>query len=175
MLSVNQLSAAGMTYASDEKWRPFNCFFSRVGLRTYQHSWYLLSPTCLRGVWRYNCTFVIGNRGPREILLAYLIFIYLRFKLRDLYCSPDINRVIKSARMRRAVAYGTYGEGRGAHRVLVGKSKEKRPLGRPRCRWEGNIIVGFSRNRVGVDWIDLVEDRDIWRAVVNTVMNLQIP
>jgi len=48
------------------------------------------------------------------------------------------------------------GEERGAHRVLVGKPEEKRPLGRLRFRWDGNIKVGSSRNRMGVDWIDLV-------------------
>jgi len=56
-------------------------------------------------------------------------------------------------------------EGRGAHRVLFGKPEEKRPLGRSRCRWDGNIKVGSSRNRLELDWIDLVEDRDNWRAM----------
>ena len=63
------------------------------------------------------------------------------------------------------------GEGRGVHRVLVGKPEGKRPLGRPRRRWEDNIQeVGCG----GMDWIELAEDRDRWRALANAVMNLWV-
>jgi hypothetical protein len=68
------------------------------------------------------------------------------------------------------------GEGRGVHRVLVGKSEAKRPLGRPRHRWEDNIKMDFQE--VGGscgDWMELVQDRDRWRALVNTVMKLRVP
>ena len=60
-------------------------------------------------------------------------------QLNDLYCSPNILRVIKSRRMRWAVHVVSMGEERGAYRVLVGKPEGKRPLGRPRRRWLGNI------------------------------------
>ena len=67
------------------------------------------------------------------------------------------------------------GEGRGVHRVLVGKPEGKRPLGRPRRRWEDNIKMDFREVRGGGDWMELAQDRDRWRALVNTVMNLRVP
>jgi hypothetical protein len=68
------------------------------------------------------------------------------------------------------------GERRGAYRILVGKPEGRRPLGRPRRRWEDNIKLIFERlGGGGVDWIDLAQDRDRWRALVYTVMNLRIP
>jgi hypothetical protein len=68
------------------------------------------------------------------------------------------------------------GEKRNAYRILVGKSGGKRPLGRPRCRWEDNIKMDLREiGWGGMDWKDLAQDRDQWRAVVNTVMNLRVP
>ena len=68
------------------------------------------------------------------------------------------------------------GEGRGVHRVLVGKPQGKRPLGRPRHRWEDNIKVDLQDVGGGCeDWMELAEDWDRWRAVVGTVMNLGVP
>jgi hypothetical protein len=68
------------------------------------------------------------------------------------------------------------GEVRGAYNILVGRPEGRRPLGRPRRRWEDNIQmylweIGF----VDVDWIDFAQDRDRWQALVNTVMNLRVP
>ena len=68
------------------------------------------------------------------------------------------------------------GEGRGVHRVLVGKPEGKRPLGRPSCRWENNIKVDLQ----GVggscgDWMELSQDRERWRALLSTVMNFGVP
>jgi hypothetical protein len=68
------------------------------------------------------------------------------------------------------------GEKRNTYRLLVGRSEEKRPLGRPRRRWVDNIRmdlgeVGWS----GVDWIGLAQDRNRWRALVNSVLNLRVP
>jgi hypothetical protein len=67
-------------------------------------------------------------------------------------------------------------EKRNAYRILVGKPEGKRPLGRPRRRWEDNIRIDLREiGWGGMDWIDLAQDRDQWRALVNTVMNLRVP
>jgi hypothetical protein len=66
-------------------------------------------------------------------------------------------------------------EGRGVYRVLVGKPVGKRPLGRPRGRWEDNIKADLQEvGCVGMDWIELAKDRDRWRTLVNAVMNLRV-
>jgi hypothetical protein len=68
------------------------------------------------------------------------------------------------------------GEVRGAYNILVGRPEGRRPLGRPRCRWEDNIKMDLWEIWFGgVDWIHLAQDRDIWLALVNTVMNLVVP
>ena len=67
------------------------------------------------------------------------------------------------------------GEGRDVHRVLVTKPEGKRPLGRPRRRWEGNIKMNLREVGGGGDWIELAQDRDRGRALVNTVMNFRVP
>jgi hypothetical protein len=65
---------------------------------------------------------------------------------------------------------------RGAYRALVGKPEGRRPLGRPRRGWVDNIKMDLREvGWGGMDWIELAEDRDSWRALVNTVMNLQVP
>jgi hypothetical protein len=64
----------------------------------------------------------------------------------------------------------------GVHSVLVGKAEGKRPLGRPRRRWEDNIKMNFQEVGVGCgDWINLVQDRDRWLAIVSAVKNLRFP
>jgi hypothetical protein len=73
-------------------------------------------------------------------------------------------------------ACGTYGERRGVYRVLVGKPKGKRPLGRHRRRWEDNIKMDLQEVGCGgMDWIELAQDRDRWWALVNVVMNFRVP
>jgi hypothetical protein len=73
-------------------------------------------------------------------------------------------------------ACSTHGEKRNAYRILAGKPERKRPLGRPRRRWEDNIRMDLREiGWDGMDWIDLPQDRDQWRAVVTTVMNLRVP
>ena len=97
-------------------------------------------------------------------------------ELSDLYSLPNIVRVVISRRMRWAGHVARLGEGRGVHRVLVGKPEGKRPLGRPRRRWEDNIKMYLQE--VGgdcEDWMELAQDRDRWRALVSTVMNLRVP
>jgi hypothetical protein len=84
--------------------------------------------------------------------------------------------VVKSRRMRWAGHVARMGEGRGVHRVLVGKPEGKRPLGRPRHRWEDNIKRDLQE--VGGDcgdWMERAQDRDRRRTLVNTVMNFRVP
>ena len=97
-------------------------------------------------------------------------------ELSDLYSLPNIVRVVKSRRMRWAGHVARMGEGRGVDRALVGNPEGKRPLGRPRRRWEDNIKMHLQE--VGGacgDWMELAQDRDRWRAFVSTVMNLGVP
>ena len=96
-------------------------------------------------------------------------------ELRDLYSLPNIVRVLKSRRMRWAGHMARMGEGRGVHRVLVRKPEGKRPLGRPRRRWEDKIKMDLQEVGGGGDWMELAQDRDRWRALVNTVGNLRVP
>jgi hypothetical protein len=97
-------------------------------------------------------------------------------ELNYLYCSPNIVRVIKSTRMRWAAHVARTGERRGMHRVLVGKSEGKRPPGRHRRRSEDNIKMGLQEVGCGgTDWIELAQDRERWRALVNAVKNILFP
>ena len=97
-------------------------------------------------------------------------------ELSDLYAFPYILRVVKWRRMRWAGHVARMGEGRGVHRVLIGKPEGKSPLGGPRRRWEDNIKMDIQE--VGGccgDWMELAQDRDRWRALVSTVRNLRVP
>jgi ribosomal protein L10 len=98
-------------------------------------------------------------------------------ELHDLYSSPNIVRVIKSRRVRWAGHVARMGEGSGeVFRVLIGRPEGKRPLERPRRRWEDNIKVDLREIGIdGANWIRLAQDRVQWRAFVNTVMNLLVP
>jgi hypothetical protein len=89
---------------------------------------------------------------------------------------PSIVRVVKSRRMSWAGHVAHMGEGRGVHRFLVRKPEGKRPLGRPRRRWENNIKM--DHQEVGGScgyWMELAQDRDRWRALVGTVRNHGVP
>jgi hypothetical protein len=97
-------------------------------------------------------------------------------ELRNLYSSPSIIRRIKSRRMRWAEHVARMGEKRIARRIKVGTPEGKRQLGRRRHRWVHNIEMDLREIEwVDMDWIDLAQDRDQWRALVNTVMNLRVP
>jgi hypothetical protein len=86
-------------------------------------------------------------------------------ELHNLYSSPSIIRMIKPRRMRRAGHIAQKREKRNTYRILVGKPEGKSPLGRPRRMWVDNIQMDLR--------IDLAQDRDQWRALANTVMNLR--
>jgi hypothetical protein len=97
-------------------------------------------------------------------------------ELHDLYSSPSIVRVIKARRMKWAGHVEGMGEVRGAYNILFGRPEGRRPLGRPRRRWEDNIKMDLREIGFGdMDWINMAQDKDRWRAVVNTVMNLRVP
>jgi hypothetical protein len=97
-------------------------------------------------------------------------------ELNDLYSSPNIIRVIKSRRLRWAGYVARMEEERGAYRILVGRPEGRRPLGRHRRRWEDNIKMDIREVRwKDMNWIDLAQDRDRWRALVNAVMNIRVP
>ena len=97
-------------------------------------------------------------------------------ELNSLYSLPNIVRVIKSRRMRWAGHVALMEEGRGVHKVLAGKPEGKRPLGRPRRRWEDNIKMDLQEVGRGCgNWMALAKDRDRWQALVSAVMNFRVP
>jgi hypothetical protein len=97
-------------------------------------------------------------------------------ELHSLYSSPNIVRVIKSRRMKWAGHVARMGEGRCLYRVLVGRPEGKRPLGRPRRRWEDNIKTNLREIGIdGANWIQLAQGRVQWWDFVSTMMNLRVP
>ena len=97
-------------------------------------------------------------------------------ELNYLYCPLNIVRVIKSRRMRWAEHVAQMEERKGVYRVMVGKTEWKSLFGRPRCRWKDNIKIDLQEVGCGgMAWIELAQDRNSWRALVNAVMNLQVP
>jgi hypothetical protein len=98
-------------------------------------------------------------------------------ELHDLYTLPSIIRIIKARRRRRWAGHvARMGEKKNAYMLLVGKPEGRRPLGRPRRAWLDNIRMDLVEVGWGaVDWIDLPQDRDRWRALVNSVSNLRVP
>jgi hypothetical protein len=96
-------------------------------------------------------------------------------ELHNLYSSPDTIRQVKSRRMRWAGHVARMGEERKLYKVLVGKPEGRRPLGRPKRRWENGYRMDLREIDLwGVDWIRLAQNRDRWRAVVSAVMNLWV-
>ena len=97
-------------------------------------------------------------------------------ELHGLCHSPSIFMVIKSGRLRWAGHVARMEEGRTAFEILTGKPTGKRPLGRPRRRWEDNIRMDFEEIGINAgNWIDSAQDRDYWKALVNATLNLRVP
>jgi hypothetical protein len=96
-------------------------------------------------------------------------------EIHDLNSSPSIIRIIKARRMGWAGYVAPMGEKRNAYRLLVGKPEGRRPLGRPGRRWVDNIRMDLGEMGWGdVDWIGLAQDRDRWRALVNSALNRRV-
>jgi hypothetical protein len=94
-------------------------------------------------------------------------------KFNDPYSSPNIIRVIKSRRIRWAGHVARMGKS-GVYRILVVRPEGRRESGRPRRTWEDNIKMGLQEVGWGMDWIELVQDRDRWRTLVNAVTNHRV-
>ena len=149
----------------------------------------IILPVLLYGCETWSLTFreehrlwVFENRvlrrisGPRRGEVTGVWRKWHNEEVNDLYTSANIVQVIKSRRMRWVGHVAHMGERRGIYRVLVGKPEGKRPLGKPRHRWECNIKMHLQEVGCGsLDWIKLFQYRDRWQALVNTVMNLRIP
>ena len=117
-----------------------------------------------------------GIFGPRRNEVTEEWRRFHNEELNDLYCSPNIVRVIKSRRMRWAGHVACMGEERVVYRVLVGKPEGRRPLGRPGRRWADNIRMDLQEVGCGyMDWIGLAQDRDRWWTLVGAVTNLRVP
>jgi hypothetical protein len=127
-----------------------------------------------------NNNFVIGTVFSFSSILVIINAECSTVKLHseelyNLYLSPDIIRHIKSRQMRWAGHVARMKEERKLFKVLVGKHEGKRPLGRPRRRWQDGISMYLREIGLGgVDWIRLAQDRDQWQAVVSAVMNLWV-
>ena len=97
-------------------------------------------------------------------------------ELHSLYSSRNIIRVIKSRRFRWAGYVARMEQGRSGFKILTGKPTGKRPLGRPRHRWEENIRIGLKEIGINMrNWVDSAQNRDYWRAVVNVALYLWVP
>jgi hypothetical protein len=96
-------------------------------------------------------------------------------ELRNLYAPLNVVRVITSRMMSWAGHVAHTGEMRNSYNILAGKPKRKRPVGRPKCRWEDNIRMDITETGCeGVDWMHLAQDRNQWQVLVNTVINIEI-
>ena len=95
-------------------------------------------------------------------------------ELHSLYRSSNIVRVIKSKRLRWTGHVTRMEESRSALKILTGKPTGKRPLWRPKHRWEDNIRMDLKEIGINMIWIDSTQDRDYWRGLVNVALNLRV-
>ena len=121
-------------------------------------------------------TFDRGDFLHNDTYCLRIVNIVGFFSSRELVRSPNIVRVIKSRRLRWAGYVTRMEESRSAFKILTGKPTEKRPLGRPRRRWEDNIRMDLEG--IGIkagNWVDSAQDRDYCRALVNAALDLRVP
>ena len=136
--------------------------FTYCSYRKHVSIYHLYDNVPLLGMYALNCTPVIKNKDLNGLYSS-------------LYSSPKIVRVIKSRR-RWAGHAARMEEGKVLHKVLVEKLEGKRPLGRPRCRWEDNTKIDVQEGGRGCgDCMELAQDRGRWRALVSSVMNFRVP
>jgi hypothetical protein len=145
---------------------PLYAFSFLVGLRTYQHH-------CNRkNLQKYYLQHRLGCRYFSTFFFTNLIIdvVHVSIKIAKCCAGDKIEKIEMSG------ACSGYGEVRGVYRVLVGKPEGKRPLGRPRRRWEDNVRMDLQEMGCGCeDWIGLAQDRDTWLALVSAVRNLGVP
>ncbi|KAJ4439205.1 hypothetical protein ANN_07324 [Periplaneta americana] len=179
-----RINMGNACYYSVEKLLSSSLLFKNLKVRIYKT---VILPVLLYGCETWTLTLreehrfrVFENKVLRKIFGAKRDEVTGEWRklhnteLHALYSSPDIIRNIKSRRLRWAGHVARMGESRNAYRVLVGRPEGKRPLGRPRRRWEDNIKMDLRE--VGYDdrdWINLAQDRDRWRAYVRAAMNLR--
>jgi hypothetical protein len=123
----------------------------------------------------------VSLRFKELVLFHYFVYtdiimLILLVQILHTYITTNIVRVVKSKRMRWAGHVARMRDIRNVHRVLVGKPEGKKPLGRPRRRWEYNIKMDLQEGGgVRGDWMELAQDRDRWRALVGTVRDFRVP
>ncbi|KAJ4436473.1 hypothetical protein ANN_16504 [Periplaneta americana] len=182
----HRINMGNACYYSVEKLLSSSLLSKNLKVRIYKT---VILPVALYGCETWTLTLreeyrlkVFENKVLRKIFGAKRDEVTGKWKklhnveLHALYSSPDIIRNIKSRRLRWAGHVAHMGESRNAYRVLVGRPQGKRPLGRPRRRWEDNIKMDLRE--VGYDdreWINLAQDRDQSRAYVRAAMNQRVP
>jgi hypothetical protein len=157
-----------------------------INIRVYRA---IMLPVVLYGCETWSVTLreeqslrVFENRALRRIFVPKreeVTGVWRRLsseELNDMYSSPNKVWVIKLRRMGWAGHVACMGARRDVYRILVGRPEGRRPLGRPRDRWEDNSKMDLQEVGWGaMDWIQLAQDRDRWRVLAGAVLNLQVP
>jgi hypothetical protein len=181
-----RLNSGNACYHSVQGLLSFRLPKKNVKIRSYKT---ITFPVVLYGCENWSLTLreehrlrVLENRvlrrifGPKRDALTGEWGKLHNEEIRDLYSSPSIITIIKSRRMRWTGHVARMGEKRNAYRLLVGKPEGRRPVGRPRRRWVDNIRMDLGEVGWGdVGWIGLTKERNRWRALVNSVLNLRVP